>query len=582
MLKKKLVSILLATTLACTLFAGCSTPTKESGGEGTTAEKTETKENTSSGEREAATVVDADKLPVKGIGAQITSDVKAKEEYKIGYIAKNTTNPYMVAQSEGVKKAGEDMGFEAVTQAPSTADSVEEQVKIMEDMIQQDMDVIIVHCADSNGIMPGVRKAQEAGILVLTIGTPASEDTFLRTGVDYKETGYTIAKKMAEELGGKGNIIILEGPPGAANAIERLEGIKEALAEYPDIEIVASQTANFKRTEGMSVTENLLQKYTDVQGIIGCNDESALGGLQALKAAGMTDVLVAYISVAQNIFLNREYKTKLGLIDHKRMEDEAQELLKSLNCEYIDVKSYVKNLSVAEQQMVEIAKALSFKPRVMVFDEPTATLSEREVDSLFAQIHRLKSEGIGIIYVSHRMQEFPLIGDRITILRDGVKIKTVGINDCTNEELVNMMVGRDVSQVYVRTENKHDGIALRAENLCDYHGKVKNVNLTLKKGEIVGIAGLVRAGRTETAELLYGIRPIKSGKVYIKGDEVLPKSPIQATKLGIGLVSEDRKKQGLALDESIALNTVAVSLKKKLTESCLQAVCKIRLWQPMQ
>lgn len=293
MLKKKLVSILLATTLACTLFAGCSTPTKESGGEGTTAEKTETKENTSSGEREAATVVDADKLPVKGIGAQITSDVKAKEEYKIGYIAKNTTNPYMVAQSEGVKKAGEDMGFEAVTQAPSTADSVEEQVKIMEDMIQQDMDVIIVHCADSNGIMPGVRKAQEAGILVLTIGTPASEDTFLRTGVDYKETGYTIAKKMAEELGGKGNIIILEGPPGAANAIERLEGIKEALAEYPDIEIVASQTANFKRTEGMSVTENLLQKYTDVQGIIGCNDESALGGLQALKAAGMTDVLVA-------------------------------------------------------------------------------------------------------------------------------------------------------------------------------------------------------------------------------------------------------------------------------------------------
>ncbi|MGN0422624.1 MAG: sugar ABC transporter substrate-binding protein [Lachnospiraceae bacterium] len=293
MSKKKLVSILLATTLACTLFAGCSTPTKESSGEGTTAEETETKENTSSGEREAATVVDADKLPVQGIGAQITSDVKAKEEYKIGYIAKNTTNPYMVAQSEGVKKAGEDMGFEAVTQAPSTADSVEEQVKIMEDMIQQEMDVIIVHCADSNGIMPGVRKAQEAGILVLTIGTPASEDTFLRTGVDYKETGYTIAKEMAEELGGKGNIIILEGPPGAANAIERLEGIKEALAEYPDIEIVASQTANFKRTEGMSVTENLLQKYTDVQGVIGCNDESALGGLQALKAAGMTDVLVA-------------------------------------------------------------------------------------------------------------------------------------------------------------------------------------------------------------------------------------------------------------------------------------------------
>lgn len=272
--------------------------------------------------------------------------------------------------------------------------------------------------------------------------------------------------------------------------------------------------------------------------------------------------LVPYISVAQNIFLNREYKTKLGLIDHKRMEDEARELLKSLNCEYIDVKSYVKNLSVAEQQMVEIAKALSFKPRVMVFDEPTATLSEREVDSLFQQIHRLKKEGIGIIYVSHRMQEFPLIGDRITILRDGVKIKTVGINDCTNEELVNMMVGRDISQVYVRTENKHEGVALKAENLYDYHDRVKGVNLTVNKGEIVGIAGLVGAGRTETAEILYGIRPMKSGQIYINGNAVTVNTPLQATKLGIGLVSEDRKKQGLALDESIALNTVAVSLKK--------------------
>lgn len=272
--------------------------------------------------------------------------------------------------------------------------------------------------------------------------------------------------------------------------------------------------------------------------------------------------LVPYISVAQNIFLNREYKTKAGFLDHRRMEKEAGELLKSLNCDYIDVKSYVKNLSVAEQQMVEIAKALSFKPRIMVFDEPTATLSDREVESLFAQIHRLKAEGIGIIYVSHRMQEFPLIGDRITVLRDGVKIRTVGIHECSNEELVNMMVGRDVSQVYVRSENSHTGTALRIENLCDFKGRVKNVSLHVQKGEIVGIAGLVGAGRTETAELIYGISQAKSGQIYIDEKPVKLKNPMQATKLGIGLVSEDRKKQGLALDESIALNTVAVSLKK--------------------
>lgn len=284
MKKKRFVTVMLAATLVSTMFIGCSSPKPEN---------SDAKGDLSTGKREKATVVDVDKLPVKGIGAMISSEVKAKKDYKIGYIAKNTTNPYMVAQAEGVKKAGEDMGFTAVTQAPSTADSVEEQVKIMEDMIQQEMDVIIVHCADSNGIMPGVRKAQEAGILVLTIGTPASEDTFLRTGVDYYETGYTMAKKMAEELGGKGNLIILEGPPGAANAIERLSGIKDALKDYPDMKIVASQTANFKRTEGMSVTENLIQKYTDVQGIIGCNDESALGAVQALKAADMKDVLVA-------------------------------------------------------------------------------------------------------------------------------------------------------------------------------------------------------------------------------------------------------------------------------------------------
>lgn len=287
-MKRKLVSTLLVSTMACALLAGCSTPTKE-----TTDDSSGTAETMETEELAAATIVDIGSLPIEGIGAQVSSEVKANEKYKIGYIAKNTTNPYMVAQSEGVKKAGEDMGFEAVTQAPSTADSVEEQVKIMEDMIQQEVDAIIVHCADSNGIMSGVRKAEDAGIQVITIGTPAAKDTFLRTGVDYKETGEVVATEIAEALGGKGEVIILEGPAGAANAIERLEGINEAFAEYPDIEVVASQTANFKRTEGMSVTENLLQQHTNVDAIIGCNDESALGAMQAVKAAGMEDVLIA-------------------------------------------------------------------------------------------------------------------------------------------------------------------------------------------------------------------------------------------------------------------------------------------------
>lgn len=288
-MKKRFVSILLTVAMALTLFTGC-TSTAEETTEPTT-EEAGTEEEAKG--MESATLVAAADLPVEGIGAVITSDVKANEDYKIGYIAKNTTNPFMNAQAAGVAKAGEDMGFTAVTQAPATADSVEEQVKLMEDMISQGMDVIIVHCADSNGIMSGIRKAEEAGVLVITLGTPGTQDTFLRSGCDYYETGNTIATEMAEELGGEGNIIILEGPPGAQNAIERLNGIKDAFAKYEGIEIVASQTANFKRTEGMSVTENLIQKHTDIQGIIGMNDESALGAIQALKAAGMTDVLVA-------------------------------------------------------------------------------------------------------------------------------------------------------------------------------------------------------------------------------------------------------------------------------------------------
>jgi ABC-type sugar transport system ATPase subunit len=272
--------------------------------------------------------------------------------------------------------------------------------------------------------------------------------------------------------------------------------------------------------------------------------------------------LIPWLDVAQNIFLNREYRTKLGLVDRKRMEKEASDLLKTLNCEYINAKSPVKMLSVAEQQMVEIAKALSFHPKVIVFDEPTATLSQREVDSLFVQIHKLKAAGIGIVYVSHRMQEFSLIGDRITVLRDGKKIATVGINDHSNEELVNMMVGRDISQVYKRTPNVHSGVALETQSLCDRAGKVQNVSITVNKGEIVGLAGLVGAGRTEFINLIFGIDPIGSGSVLVGGQKVSPRSPVQMVKKGVGLVPEDRKRQGLALKDSIAWNIMAVSLKK--------------------
>lgn len=292
--------------------------------------------------------------------------------------------------------------------------------------------------------------------------------------------------------------------------------------------------------------------------------KSAKDGLaEGIAAVYQEFTLVPYLNVAQNIYLHREPRTKLGLVDEKKMQKDAKALLESLNSGNIDVKAYVKTLSVAEQQMVEIAKALSFKPQIMVFDEPTATLSEREVNSLFERIEKLKKAGIGIIYVSHRMQEFHRIGDRVTVLRDGIKIATQGIDEVTDAELVNMMVGRDVSQVYHRSKgNIKETEVLRTKNLSDKRGRVKDVSIRLRKGEIVGLAGLVGSGRTELARLIFGIDPISSGELYINGTEFHNHTPVQIVKKGVGMVCEDRKRNGLALKDSVTSNILAVSLKK--------------------
>lgn len=288
---KKTLAVLLSTALALSMFTACSTPEKPS--EATPAPASSAAESTAAPSTpQAPAEAGGVPLPTTGIGTQISTQVKANEKYTIACIVKNSTNPYMVGCLNGVKKAAADMGFEAVLMAPATNDSVEEQVKIMEDLIQKGVDGFVLVPVDTNGIMPGVRKAMEKNIPVATIGTPAAVDTFLRTGVDYTETGRVIAKSVAEKIGGKGEVIVLEGPPGAQNAQERLAGIQEALAAYPDIKIVASQTGNFKRTEGMQVAENLLQKYKEVSAVIGCNDEMAIGAVQAIKAAGLEGKVV--------------------------------------------------------------------------------------------------------------------------------------------------------------------------------------------------------------------------------------------------------------------------------------------------
>jgi ABC-type sugar transport system substrate-binding protein len=225
--------------------------------------------------------------PVTGLGMRVKTDVKAKKKYVIACIVKNSTNPYMVAQLAGVRRAAQDMGFEAITLAPAKQDSVEEQGRIVEDLLQKNISGLILHPADSNGIVPTVDKAVAKGVPVATVGTPANSNKVLfRTGVDYAESGEVIAQWVAEKMKGEGNLIILEGPPAAENAQERLRGINKTLKKFPKIKVVASQPANFQRVLGMQVMENLLQKFSNVKAVIGANDEEALGAVMAIKAAG--------------------------------------------------------------------------------------------------------------------------------------------------------------------------------------------------------------------------------------------------------------------------------------------------------
>ena len=225
--------------------------------------------------------------PVTGLGMQVRTDVKAKKRYVIACIVKNSTNPYMVAQLAGVRKAAQDMGFEAITLAPAKQDSVEEQGRIVEDLLQKKISGLLLSPADSNGIVPSVEKAVAMGVPVAVIGTPANSNKVLfRTGVDYAESGEVIAQWVAQKMNGQGNLIILEGPPAADNAQERLRGIHKTLKNYPKIKVVASQPANFQRVAGMQVMENLLQKFSKVNAVIAANDEEALGAIMAIKAAG--------------------------------------------------------------------------------------------------------------------------------------------------------------------------------------------------------------------------------------------------------------------------------------------------------
>lgn len=279
--------------------------------------------------------------------------------------------------------------------------------------------------------------------------------------------------------------------------------------------------------------------------------------------------LVPYLSVAQNIYLGRYPRRKppLGfMVDHKAMQEKSRQVLGSLNMD-VDPASMVADLGVAQQQMVEVAKALSIDAQVLIMDEPTATLTDREIDKLFAMIRRLRERGMGIVYISHRLNEVHEVGDRVTVLRDGQLVDTRSISALTIDQMVQMMVGREISDLFPRTYQCPGEEALRVENLTSARNGIRGIDLTVRRGEIVGLAGLVGSGRTELVRAIFGADPIDCGEVFVFGKRVTGSSPTQLVEQGVGLLPEDRKLTGLALKLSVAENIVMASLRRLFPRS---------------
>lgn len=274
--------------------------------------------------------------------------------------------------------------------------------------------------------------------------------------------------------------------------------------------------------------------------------------------------LAPQLSVAENLYLGSDLVTnRLGVVDWQFLYQKSREVLKELVGMDVDTRQKVSELGIAQQQMIEIARVVSRNTKILILDEPTAVLTSREVEKLFEIIARLKKQGIAIIYISHRLEEIFRIGDRVTVLRDGKLVGAELVNEINTDKLISMMVGRSLENQFPRGD--FSGIekreVLRVENL-NRGNVVKDVSFTVSTGEILGFAGLVGAGRTEAARLIFGADMKDSGDIYIHGKKVQVRSTQEAIRQGIALLPEDRKGQGLVLKRSVSENTTIINLKK--------------------
>lgn len=272
--------------------------------------------------------------------------------------------------------------------------------------------------------------------------------------------------------------------------------------------------------------------------------------------------LIQRVTVAENIFLGR-YPVKMGAVQWKKMQEDARQLLADLGIT-MNVNAMLRELSLAQQQIVEIVKAVSIHAKVVIMDEPTSSLSHSETEILFRIIRMLKERGTAVIFITHRLDEIYTICDRMTILRDGCYVGTRDVCDVTKSEMIEMMIGRQLTNQYPQRESHIGEKVLEVRNLTDGGKRVKTVSFEAHAGEVLGFAGLVGAGRTETMRMIFGADKRAGGEILIHGKAVNIKNPRDAIGRGIGFVTENRKEEGLFLRSSVKVNTVMVALKKIL------------------
>ena len=306
--------------------------------------------------------------------------------------------------------------------------------------------------------------------------------------------------------------------------------------------------------------------YTRDGGEIYVNGQKAdITDVESAKKYGIRIIhqelmLISYMTIAENIFLGQEPRTRLGTVDTDKMNSETAKFLAEMELS-LKPTDLVGKLNIAQQQMIEIIRAISFGAKIIVMDEPTSSISDKEVEFLFSTMRELTKKGVGIIYISHKMDELEQICDRVTVLRDGTYVGTEVVKDTTRDHLIAMMVGRELTKYYTRDYMEPGRVVLKCENIAD--GKmVKGASFELREGEIIGFAGLVGAGRSETMKCIFGLTSGCTGDISVEGKKAAIKSPIDAMKFGIALVPEDRKQEGLYKVQSVRFNSTIEVLKR--------------------